>query len=123
MKWFVLFLVVFGMVKQDQEWIAPSSADTLKNTQKKTDKNIAAGKKTFEKLCAVCHGTTGKGDGISASSLKIKPADFSEEKIQKQSDGAIYWKISEGRGEMSNYKNLLTSKERWQLVLFIRTLK
>jgi mono/diheme cytochrome c family protein len=39
--------------------------------------DAAAGKATFETLCATCHGTTGKGDGPAGGALNPKPRDFS----------------------------------------------
>ena len=37
-----------------------------------------AGKDLFREYCAVCHGTTGKGDGPAASALKVPPADLTQ---------------------------------------------
>ena len=34
------------------------------------------GRDSFEFYCASCHGSTGKGDGPVASSLKTRPADL-----------------------------------------------
>jgi mono/diheme cytochrome c family protein len=39
--------------------------------------DAAAGKSTFETLCATCHGTTGKGDGPAGAALNPPPRDFS----------------------------------------------
>jgi mono/diheme cytochrome c family protein len=39
--------------------------------------DAAAGKATFETLCASCHGTTGKGDGPAGAALNPPPRDFS----------------------------------------------
>jgi len=39
---------------------------------------IEFGKAEFQKSCASCHGTSGKGDGPVAKSLTKKPADLSK---------------------------------------------
>ena len=70
----------------------------------------------------ICHGTKGAGNGVAGASLKPKPANFTLKEIQAQSDGAIFWKITEGRTPMAAYK-MLSDTQRWQLVSYIRTLK
>jgi mono/diheme cytochrome c family protein len=104
------------------EWIAPASADTIKNPFKGDAASIEKGKKLYIKNCTVCHGDKGKGDGIAAAGLTPKPADHSSEKIQKQSDGVLYWKISTGRPPMASYKSF-SPAERWALINYLRTLK
>lgn len=108
---------------QTTAWVAPASADNLKNPIKNDANAILEGKKLFKQLCEICHGAKGKGDGIAGLSLKPKPANFTIAKIQQQTDGALYWKMTEGRAPMASYKEALTETQRWQLVNYIRTLK
>jgi cytochrome c553 len=86
-------------------------------------KSIEKGKKIYQSLCASCHGKTGKGDVAAMQSLNPKPTNFTTEKFQSQTDGTIFWKLSEGRGMMAAYKNMLTEEERWNLVNYLRSLK
>jgi mono/diheme cytochrome c family protein len=109
--------------QQKSEWVAPSLADTIKNPLAGKADAIAAGKKIYGTYCAVCHGDKGKGDGIAAAGLNPKPANHASEKFQKQTDGAIYWKLTTGRPPMASYSNTLTVTQRWQVIDFIRTLK
>lgn len=113
-------------LQQKSAWVAPASANSLTNPLKGQPEAIAAGKKLYHTYCAVCHGDKGKGDGIAAAGLNPKPADHTSAKVQDQSDGAIFWKITNGRApiaSMASYKNTLTETQRWQLVDYIRTLK
>jgi mono/diheme cytochrome c family protein len=59
---------------------------------------------------------------MAGMALKPRPADFSKDIIQNQTDGAIYWKLTEGKAPMAAYKETLTKEQRWQLVNFIRSL-
>lgn len=104
-------------------WIAPVEANKLLNPLKGNLASIAEGKKLFTQLCAVCHGDKGKGDGIGGVGLPVKPGNFTLEKTQGQTDGTLFWKLSEGRPPMASYKSILTVTQRWQLINYIRTFK
>ena len=108
---------------QQKKWIAPASADSKINPLKGDAKSIASGKRMFKMVCAVCHGMKGKGDGVGGAGLNPKPANLTSEAVQSQSDGAIYWKIEQGRGSMPNYKTSLKEKNKWQIINYLRTLK
>ena len=109
-------------VQQTTPWVAPKEADALQNPVKDNATATAEGKKLYAQYCVVCHGDKGRGDGIAAAGLTPKPADHSSEKIQKQSDGAIYWKMTNGRPPMAAYNATLKEEQRWALVTYIRTL-
>ncbi|HRH66737.1 MAG TPA: cytochrome c, partial [Bacteroidia bacterium] len=49
-------------------------------------------------------------------------ADHTSDAVQRESDGALFYKISMGKGNMQPYRTLLTVKQRWALVNYIRTL-
>jgi mono/diheme cytochrome c family protein len=104
------------------DWFAPASSDTIKNPFKGDAASVAEGKKIYQKNCVVCHGDKGKGDGVASAGLTPKPADHSSDKCQKQSDGVLFWKITNGRSPMPAYASILKKNERWALVNYIRTL-
>jgi mono/diheme cytochrome c family protein len=123
-KLIVLLIISVSFLAFNQTpWVAPESAAKVQNPVPVNAASIKSGEKTFQSLCWTCHGKNGKGDGPVAPTLTPKPGILSSEIIQSQSDGAIFWKISEGRGVMSTYKGSLTTKQRWELVNYIRTLK
>ena len=108
---------------QQERWVAPEKAKTLKNKREANASSIANGKKVFEARCQVCHGATGAGDGPGAKDLDPKPATLASALVQDQVDGEIYWKISIGRGAMVKWGPILSKNDRWDLVNYIRTLK
>jgi len=119
----LLFLFLSFSIWAQDTWAAPESAKKLVNVY--TENNIATqkGQQLYNKLCWTCHGKTGKGDGPAGSGLKPKPRNFSLESVQNQSDGELFWKLSNGNGMMVPYKHSLSEDQRWQLVNFIRTFK
>lgn len=117
-------LMSFGITTNlDQDkWVAPESAKSLKNPRSGAE-SVANGKSIYSTRCVVCHGATGKGDGPAGKALNPPAADHSSEVVQAQTDGELFWKISEGRGAMVGWKLILSEQDRWDLVNYIRTLK
>lgn len=106
-----------------EEWKAPASADAKKNPLTADATTISAGKTVYVKECQSCHGKKGKGDGPSAKDLDIPAGDFSKATMQSQSDGALFWKTSEGRKPMPSFKKKLNETQIWQTIVYMRTLK
>ena len=104
------------------QWTAPSRAAKKKNPVPTDDKSVAAGKVMYAQECLPCHGETGKGDGPSAHDLETKPGDLSSPKLWEQSDGGLFWKLTEGRKPMPTYAQRFTDDERWSIVNYVRTL-
>ncbi|OLC00190.1 MAG: hypothetical protein AUH30_03525 [Candidatus Rokubacteria bacterium 13_1_40CM_68_15] len=118
-----LFVAGAAMASAQPEWKAPADAKAMKNPSPKDPKSIAEGKKLAETNCATCHGPEGKGNGPAAAALPPpKPADWTSAKVKTESDGDIFWKISNGRGAMPPWKHL-PDKDRWALVNYIRSLQ
>ena len=107
---------------QSRKFPSPPAADAIANPVKGVAAATAEGKKTYTQYCVPCHGAKGKGDGIAAPGLSKPPADHTSDFVQTQTDGAIFWIISQGNSPMPSYKTTLTDMQRWQLVNFIRTL-
>ena len=103
-------------------WTAPERAAQRTNPVLATDDAIRLGKFVFTVNCESCHGKNGHGDGQQAGSLSKHPADLLSEKVQSQSDGALFWKIAEGRGDMPTTQFKLKDQERWAVVDYLRSL-
>lgn len=108
--------------KSGDEWVAPSRAARKKNPVEANEASIAQGKVVYVKECASCHGDKGKGDGPAAKDLEKKPGDLTLSKTQEQSDGALFWKITEGNKPMASYEKTLSEEDRWHVINYLRTL-
>ena len=104
-------------------WVAPEDARKVKNPAPATPENLAAGEQVFHDNCVLCHGEKGAGDGIGGKALNVKPANFTDAKLMSaETDGSLFWKIGEGRLPMPPWKDILTEKQRWQVVDYLRKL-
>ena len=111
----------FHALQQDP-WKAPAWADTLKSPYHEEPLTLAQGEELFTLYCASCHGDGGYGDGAAGGALGQKPANFHDTLVKAQSDGAFFWKLSNGRGNMPPFKDVFTDEQRWQLVAYVRHL-
>ena len=88
-----------------------------------------AGHAIYEPRCAVCHGETGRGDGVAAESLiTATPADFTKDTLIATRDWvALFHRIREGgqgrHTSMPPWGMLFTDAEMWDLVAFIAALQ
>lgn len=124
----VLFLGAMASVTSpsstaaEEEWKAPARAARKKNPVAANDASIAAGKALYTQHCLPCHGPAGKGDGPASKDLNPKPHDLSLPVVAEQSDGALFWKITEGRKPMPTFEKLIDENGRWQVINYVRTL-
>ena len=118
----MITLLSSSTFRQGDRWEAPPEADKLVNPLTKDAKAWTKGQKIYYKMCWTCHGKQGKGDGPASVALIPKPADHTSKIVQDQSDGAIYWKITNGRSPMPTFGQLLSKTQRWQLTQYIRNL-
>jgi len=126
-KWILLGMVFFFeplvFAQHSTPWNVPKSAKEKKNLYSPDESSIARGQKSYKLECLQCHGKGGKGDGSSALQIKKKVADLSSVNVQNQTDGELFWKISEGRSPMPLAKSTLTNDQRWDVINYIRTFK
>jgi len=112
--------IASGAVAQTP-WVAPEAERARKNPLASDSKSVEQGERLAKTNCASCHGFKGKGDGAAAVALNPKPADWTSARVQSESDGEIFWKITNGRGAMPSWRHL-PENDRWTLIRYIRSL-
>ena len=105
-----------------EPWQAPPDSAKQASPVSPDSTAIKGGKALYLDHCSDCHGKKGRGDGSNAADLEVKPSDLSRAAVLKQTDGELFWKISQGRKPMPGYGRKLTEEQRWQIIHYIRTL-
>jgi len=142
----LIALVIFLIFSSSIAWaeykeppeICPQERKTAKapsNYLKKTNplraepRNIKKGKvlsqiKAKPLACKHCHGMLGNGQGSMASSMNIKPRNFTcKQTMESISDGQLFWIIKKGsKGSTMPAYSYLSDKKIWQLIHYIRSL-
>ena len=111
-------------ILQTKPWVVPADKAKVANPVKADAGSLATGKTLWNQHCASCHGKTGLGDGTKATQLETTPPDFSKVAFQGQTDGAMFFKTSEGRDDMPSFKKKIPDQEDiWALVNYMRSFK
>ncbi len=109
---------------QAKPWAVPDKYAQMKNPVASDAESLKDAKALWVKHCQSCHGKAGAGDGTKAAQLETEMEDFTTDVVQKQTDGALFYKIQEGRDEMPSFKKKIPDEDEiWSLVNFMRTLK
>lgn len=103
-------------------WTAPPEARAIQNPERPTEELMRIARMTFEAYCSVCHGKEGRADGPALAKTGVRPPSFPSSEFQAQTDGEIFWKITNGRGVMPTWA-FMSERERWMLVYLIRSFK
>ncbi|HMF95037.1 MAG TPA: cytochrome c [Vicinamibacterales bacterium] len=99
-------------------------AAKLKNPVPANEESLAAGKRSYTRLCIRCHGPEGLGDGTGATG-PVPPGDLSDDKWDYgSSDGEMFVVIRNGipnSPDMEGYAQRMSDNEIWNVVNYVRT--
>lgn len=126
----------------------PTAYAGVTNPLTKSTQNIVSGGSLYAENCAGCHGAKGAGDGPDGKDLQPRPPELLQmmamlaemmkdghkmnmdhmgmqggQSGMMMSEGYLFWSISEGGialdTGMPPFKEVLSEKERWQIILFM----
>ena len=110
-----------------QQWLKLELGDKYNQPVPPANKEqLTLGKETFTKICASCHGTSGKGDGPASLALVQKPADFTDPEHSKYySDQGRIYIIKKGiKGTpMVGWESILNENEIQSVYTYVRSLR
>jgi mono/diheme cytochrome c family protein len=113
--------MVNGKIKQ--QWQAPAEFANLKSPITVTPEVVKRGKYLYTNRCAICHGDEGKGNGGFNKPEYKQSTNLASKVVQANSDGELFYKVSNFRDRHPSSKVIYSDEERWMVVAFLRTLK
>ena len=119
-----ILLSTAGAFAATKPWNIPKEDSARKNPIKADKASIEAGKAIYMKNCANCHGEKADGKGPAASALNPKPPALTGKAYHKaNTDGDLYYKIAVGRMPMPGWEVMLSEKDIWNVVNYLRSLQ
>jgi mono/diheme cytochrome c family protein len=120
LKSIILFFLLIGFCNSfsQEEWKVPAESQEKLSTLTFNSGTENIGLEIYTNNCKACHGMPGINN---FQPLVPEPGDPASSKFQKNTDGELFYKISEGRGQMLSFKNTLTPEEIWNIVSYIRS--
>ena len=108
----VLCIIVLSFVPQNPaQWVVPENYQKMKNPVPSDAASIKIGKDMYWRYCKSCHGENGDGEGPRGAKLVPSPGDFTTEAFKKESDGAIFYKMTVGHNAMPSFKKKIPSHD------------
>jgi hypothetical protein len=122
LKTIIAFIVLINLDYmvggQTSEWIVPADKKAKLCSYPFNDSIRKHGKEIFENNCISCHGHPGLSDG---QKFTPPPPDPVSSKMQQNTDGDMFYKITEGRGQMSSFKDILSQEDIWAVIAYFRS--
>ena len=122
-KWsYIIAVLLLPWANQvlGQEWMVPADQSAVVNPSAYNLENVKTGKDLYTLNCKSCHGDPGKNNPLALVPL---PVDIASERMHLNTQGGLFYKITNGRGIMPPFKTTLPEDDRWKLVNFIMNYK
>jgi len=84
---------------------------------------LERGRQRFGITCAMCHGATAAGNGITKQYGLATVVSLQDERIQKMADGEIFNTITNGKNTMMAYGPNIVVSDRWAIITYLRALQ
>lgn len=108
-------------------WVAiPAEYSDMRMPARNPEITREKGSDLFRVQCALCHGSTGEGNGDFGRTMYPKASNLHEQRVRSKSDGQLFWIIAHGINLTgmpafgTQYGGGNPDNEIWSLVKFIR---
>ncbi len=88
--------------------------------------NLKEAERLYLINCGICHGAKLDGDGPlykgGEGPFTAKPIPLvNDEKANNMTDGTMFYSVTYGKGQMGSYASQLNTKQRWEVVAYIKS--
>jgi mono/diheme cytochrome c family protein len=88
-----------------------------------TPELLLRGQQRFNITCAMCHGATAAGNGITKQYGLATVVTLQDDRIRKMADGEIFNTITNGKNTMMAYGPTIMVADRWAIIAYLRALQ
>jgi mono/diheme cytochrome c family protein len=113
---FVIAFLYLTLQVSAQEWQVPADQKSVANPLEYNLTNVKKGKDLYYQNCKSCHGDPGKNNHLP---LVPPPVDITSDQMHHNSEGDLFYKITNGRGGMPQFKATISEDDRWRIVNYI----
>ncbi len=95
---------------------------TFTTSMRFNEDELKEGGRLFNIYCAICHGQKldGQGPLFASGKFASMPANFKDAKYIHMPVGQMYAAAKYGKNMMGSYASQLDSKQRWQIIAYIK---
>lgn len=84
---------------------------------------LQRGQERYDIYCAVCHGYTGAGDGMTVTRGFPAPTSFHDPRLLASSVGYFFNAATNGFGRMYGYASRIPAEDRWAIAAYVKALQ
>jgi mono/diheme cytochrome c family protein len=88
-----------------------------------TPELMRRGRERFNITCAMCHGASAAGNGITKQYGLATVVTLQDDRIRGMADGEVFNTITNGKNTMMPYGAIVTVRDRWAIVAYLRALQ
>ncbi len=88
-----------------------------------TPQLLQRGRERFNITCAMCHGATAAGTGVTKQYGLNTVVTLQDDRIRKMADGEIFNTITNGKNTMLAYGPNIMVVDRWAIIAYLRALQ
>jgi mono/diheme cytochrome c family protein len=117
--------VARGTLQTDEAFFTGKTGTTLVTEMPLAvdEQVLERGEERYNIYCAPCHDRTGTGRGMVVQRGYRQPPSFHEDRLRAREAGHFFDVMTNGFGAMPDYRTVISPRDRWAIVAYIRVLQ